>query len=192
MWLLFLVFSLFPVDGLQCSILFSGTGIPCLLFDPFVPLVFLPGQEDAFSSERKYQFPLSWRVAQVFYFASNTVLYFLNKGAFLRSTHPARNNSLFNFSAKQSGLLFLSGHRRMKKCIFFFWILFTCLFSAVLDLHCCSGFSLVASRRFSLVALCGFLASVACCRCPGSEVHLLQELWLLGSRAQLNSCGARA
>ena len=76
--------------------------------------------------------------------------------------------------------------------LYYLILLFIYLLLAVLGLHCCSGFSLVASRRFSLVALCGFLASVACCRCPGSEVHLLQELWLLGSRAQLNSCGARA
>lgn len=127
MWLLFLVFSLFPVHGLQCSILFSGTGIPCLLLDPFMPLVFLPGHEDAFSSERKNQFPLSWRAAQVFYLASNTVLYFLNKGAFLRSAYPARNNYLLNFSARQSGLFFLNGHCRMKMCIFFFkFYLFVC------------------------------------------------------------------
>ena len=101
--------------------------IPCLLLDPFMPLVFLPGHEDAFSSERKNQFPLSWRAAQVFYLASNTVLYFLNKGAFLRSAYPARNNYLLNFSARQSGLFFLNGHCRMKMCIFFFkFYLFVC------------------------------------------------------------------
>ena len=172
MWLLFLVFSLFPVDGLQCSILFSGTGIPCLLFDPFVPLVFLPGHEDAFSSERKYQFPLSWRVAQVFYFASNTVLYFLNKGAFLRSTYPARNNYLFNFSAKQSGLFFISGHCKMKKCTFFFWVLFICLFLAVLDLHCCSGFSLIVAS-----GVCSSL------QCAGLSLWWLLLVQSTGSRA---------
>lgn len=60
-------FSLFPVGGLQCSVLFSGTGIPCLPFDPFMPLVFISGRKYAFSSERKNQFPLSRRMAQGFY-----------------------------------------------------------------------------------------------------------------------------
>ena len=75
----------------------------------------------------------------------------------------------------------------------YFILLFIYLLLAVLGLHCCSGFSLVvASRRYSLAALCGFLPAVACCRCTGSKAHTLQQLWILGSRAQLNSsvaCG---
>ena len=40
-------------------------------------------------------------------------------------------------------------------------ILFIYLFLAVLGLHCCSGFSLVTSRGYSLVAVHGLLIVVA-------------------------------
>ena len=44
---------------------------------------------------------------------------------------------------------------------FFKIILFVYLFLAVLGLHCCVGFSLVAARGdYSLVAVCGVLISV--------------------------------
>lgn len=103
MWLLVLIFSLFPVGGLQRSILFSGTGIPCLLFDPFVPLVFISGHKDAFSSERKKnQFPLSWRMAQVFYLPPILCCPFSIKEHFLRSAYPAWTHYSCGFSAKCS------------------------------------------------------------------------------------------
>ena len=57
---------------------------------------------------------------------------------------------------------------------------------AVLDLHCCTGFSLVvASGGYFLVVLLELLIKVASLVAkPGSGVHGLQELEFLDSRAQ--------
>ena len=45
----------------------------------------------------------------------------------------------------------------------FLKIILFILFLAVLDLHCCMGFSLVAdSRGYSLVAVCVLLVAMAC------------------------------
>ena len=65
---------------------------------------------------------------------------------------------------------------------------------AVLGLHCCAGFSLVAgSGDDALVAVCGLLIVVASLvGSAGSRVHRLQSLWHTGSvvAAHRRSCSA--
>ena len=58
----------------------------------------------------------------------------------------------------------------------------------VLGLHCCAGFSLaVASRAYSLAAVYGLLIAVAwLLLLTGSRAHRPQQLWLLGSGAQVH------
>lgn len=84
-----LVFSLFPVGGLQSAIVFSGMGIPCLPFDVFLPFVSTSGHKYAFSSERKKPISSGLNNGPGFLLAPDAGLYFLNKGAFLRPPDSA-------------------------------------------------------------------------------------------------------
>ena len=56
----------------------------------------------------------------------------------------------------------------------------------MLDLHCCAGFSLVASRNYSPIVMRELLLLQS----KGSRVLSLQWLQLAGSRAPGQSCGA--
>ena len=61
-----------------------------------------------------------------------------------------------------------------------FFFLKECIF-AVLSLHCCTGFSLVVSGGYALVAVCG---GFSCCRRWALRHAQAQQLWLLDPRAQ--------
>ena len=67
---------------------------------------------------------------------------------------------------------------------FFFFNNFLYLFMAVLGLHCCLGFSLVAaSRGYSLVAVCGVLLQWLLLMSSGFRVHGFQQPQCVGSVA---------
>ena len=75
-----------------------------------------------------------------------------------------------------------------------FFCNFIYLLLAIVGLHCYASFSLVvANVGYSLVVAHGLLIEVASLV---AEHRLLgtwiQELWLLGAKHRLNSCGARA
>ena len=69
--------------------------------------------------------------------------------------------------------------------------IYLCLFLAVLGLHCCTGFSLVAASRSALQFWCEGISFrwLLFLQSTGSRARGLQQLQLLGSRAQAQELG---